>query len=124
MFCYAPLWRAQRLFGVTPIHLQRLSDIIHVVTTQLAGTSTERTIDELHARVEPPVVWLVRQSHSVNINTIKEIVPWWTWNDVLKMKDTKDSQMPAARIPTRLVRDYLKLSKSGSPKSPPPDPWP
>ena len=48
---------------------------ITVVTSQHAGTSNYRTLDELHERLDPTVFWRVHRSHLVNINKIKEIVP-------------------------------------------------
>src|SRR6185312_9171994 len=60
---------------------------ISVVTSQHAGTSNYRTLDELHERLDPTVFWRVHRSHLVNINKIKEIVPWFSRNYILRMKD-------------------------------------
>src|SRR5687768_7987929 len=49
---------------------------INIVTGQVAGTSNYRTLDDLQARLDPEVFWRVHRSHLVNINKIKEIVPW------------------------------------------------
>ena len=62
---------------------------IRVVTNSLSGTSNYRTLDELQARLDPAVFWRVHRSHLVNINKIKEIVPWFSRNYILKMKDAK-----------------------------------
>src|SRR5438093_956030 len=43
---------------------------ISVVTSQHAGTSNYRTLDELQARLDPSVFWRVHRSHLVNINKI------------------------------------------------------
>src|SRR5262245_40353914 len=45
-----------------------IDDIITVVTGQHTGTSSYRTLDELHARLDPSVFWRVHRSHLVNIN--------------------------------------------------------
>jgi two-component system LytT family response regulator/two-component system response regulator LytT len=86
-----------------------IDDIITVVTGQLTGTSSYRTLDELHARLDPGVFWRVHRSHLVNINKIKEIVPWFSRNYILKMKDEKATEIPVSRSQTRRLRDYLKL---------------
>jgi two-component system LytT family response regulator/two-component system response regulator LytT len=82
---------------------------IRVVTNSLSGTSNYRTLDELQARLDPGVFWRVHRSHLVNINKIKEIVPWFSRNYILKMKDVRGSEIPVSRSQTRRLRDYLKL---------------
>jgi two-component system, LytTR family, response regulator LytT len=82
---------------------------ISVVTSQHAGTSNYRTLDELHERLDPTVFWRVHRAHLVNINKIKEIVPWFSRNYILRMKDEKSTEIPVSRMQTRRLREYLKL---------------
>jgi two-component system, LytTR family, response regulator len=82
---------------------------ISVVTSQHAGTSNFRTLDELQERLDPTVFWRVHRSHLVNINKIKEIVPWFSRNYILRMKDEKTTEIPVSRTQTRRLREYLKL---------------
>jgi two-component system LytT family response regulator/two-component system response regulator LytT len=82
---------------------------ITVVTSQHVGTSNYRTLDDLHERLDPTVFWRVHRSHLVNINKIKEIVPWFSRNYILRMKDEKSTEIPVSRTQTRRLRDYLKL---------------
>jgi two-component system, LytTR family, response regulator len=82
---------------------------ITVVTSQYAGTSNYRTLDELQTRLDPSVFWRVHRSHLVNINKIKEIVPWFSRNYILRMKDEKATEIPVSRTQTRRLREYLKL---------------
>jgi len=82
---------------------------ISVVTSHHAGTSNYRTLDELHERLDPTVFWRVHRSHLVNINKIKEIVPWFSRNYILRMKDEKSTEIPVSRMQTRRLREYLKL---------------
>jgi two-component system, LytTR family, response regulator LytT len=84
-------------------------DTIQVVTSHLTGTSNYRTLDELQARLDPAVFWRVHRSHLVNINKIKEIVPWFSRNYVLRMTDSKGTEIPVSRSQTKRLRDYLKL---------------
>jgi two-component system, LytTR family, response regulator len=91
------------------VHASVEDDVITVVTNSLSGTSNYRTLDELQARLDPAVFWRVHRSHLVNINKIKEIVPWFSRNYILKMKDAKGTEIPVSRSQTRRLRDYLRL---------------
>jgi DNA-binding LytR/AlgR family response regulator len=82
---------------------------ITIVTGQVAGTSNYRTLDDLQARLDPEVFWRVHRSHLVNINKIKEIVPWFSRNYILRMKDAKGTEIPVSRAQTKRLREYLKL---------------
>ena len=82
---------------------------ITVVTSQHTGTSNYRTLDELHERLDPTVFWRVHRAHLVNINKIKEIVPLFSRNYILRMKDEKTTEIPVSRTHTRRLREYLKL---------------
>jgi two-component system response regulator LytT len=91
------------------IYASVAGDSITIVTGQVSGTSSDRTLDELHARLDPAVFWRVHRSHLVNINKIKEIVPWFSRNYILRMKDAKATEIPVSRMQTRRLREYLKL---------------
>jgi len=91
------------------VHASVEDDQIRVVTNSLSGTSNYRTLDELQTRLDPAVFWRVHRSHLVNINKIKEIVPWFSRNYILKMKDAKGTEIPVSRSQTRRLREYLKL---------------
>jgi two-component system LytT family response regulator/two-component system response regulator LytT len=84
-------------------------DTIHIATGQVSGSSNYRTLDELQARLDPDVFWRVHRSHLVNINKIKEIVPWFSRNFMLRMRDAKGSEIPVSRSQTKRLREYLKL---------------
>ncbi len=91
------------------VHASVEDEVITVVTTSLSGTSNYRTLDELQARLDPSVFWRVHRSHLVNINRIKEIVPWFSRNYILKMRDAKGSEIPVSRSQTKRLREYLRL---------------
>jgi two-component system LytT family response regulator/two-component system response regulator LytT len=84
-------------------------DVITVVAGRHIGASNYRTLDELQERLDPAVFWRVHRSHLVNINKIKEIVPWFHRNYILRMKDEKGTEIPVSRTQTRRLREYLKL---------------
>ena len=91
------------------IHASLVEDSINIVTNQVSGTSNDRTLEELHARLDPEVFWRVHRSHLVNINKVKEIVPWFSRNYLLRMSDAKATEIPVSRSQTRRLREYLKL---------------
>jgi two-component system LytT family response regulator/two-component system response regulator LytT len=91
------------------VHASMEDEQIRVVTNSLSGTSNYRTLDELQTRLDPAIFWRVHRSHLVNINKIKEIVPWFSRNYILRMKDTKGTEIPVSRSQTRRLREYLKL---------------
>jgi two-component system LytT family response regulator/two-component system response regulator LytT len=91
------------------IYASLAEESITIVTGQISGTSNYRTLDELQARLAPEVFWRVHRSHLVNINKIKEIVPWFSRNYILRMKDSKGTEIPVSRSQTKRLREYLKL---------------
>jgi len=91
------------------VHASVEDDVITVETNSLSGTSNYRTLDELQAHLDPTVFWRVHRSHLVNINKIKEIVPWFSRNFLLKMRDAKGSEIPVSRSQTKRLREYLRL---------------
>ena len=91
------------------IHASLTDETIQVVTSTVSGTSNYRTLDELQARLDPAVFWRVHRSHLVNITKIKEIVPWFSRNYLLKMKDPKTTEIPVSRAQTRRLREYLQI---------------
>lgn len=91
------------------IHASLIDESIVVVTNTVSGTSNYRTLDELQTRLDPAVFWRVHRSHLVNITKIKEIVPWFSRNYLLKMKDAKSTEIPVSRSQTKRLREYLQL---------------
>jgi two-component system response regulator LytT len=91
------------------VYASLVDDTINIVTNRVAGTSNYRTLDELQERLDPGVFWRVHRSHLVNITKIKEIVPWFSRNYILRMKDAKATEIPVSRSQTRRLREYLKL---------------
>jgi two-component system LytT family response regulator/two-component system response regulator LytT len=84
-------------------------DGVRIVANSLAGTSNYRTLDELQAQLDPNVFWRVHRAHLVNINKVKEIVPWFSRNYILRMRDGKGTEIPVSRSQTKRLREYLRL---------------
>ena len=84
-------------------------ELVTIVTSSIVGTSNYRTLDELHSHLDPAEFWRVHRSHVVNINKIKEIVPWFNRNYILRMKDGKGTEIPVSRTQSKRLREYLSL---------------
>jgi two-component system LytT family response regulator/two-component system response regulator LytT len=83
--------------------------LITVVTTQLEGQLNYRTIEELQSNLDPDVFWRVHRSFLVNINRIREVIPWFKSSFQLKMDDKRQTEIPVSRIQTKRLRTLLKL---------------
>ena len=91
------------------VYASLADEVITIVTSSVVGTSNYRTLDELHSHLDPAVFWRVHRSHVVNINKVKEIVPWFSRNYILRMKDGKSTEIPVSRTQTKRLREYLSL---------------
>jgi two-component system LytT family response regulator/two-component system response regulator LytT len=91
------------------VYASMADESVTVATQQVVGHSNFRTLDELQTRLDPGVFWRVHRSHLVNINKVREIVPWFSRNYILRMKDEKATEIPVSRTQTRRLRDHLKL---------------
>jgi two-component system LytT family response regulator/two-component system response regulator LytT len=83
--------------------------LITVVTTTMEGMSNYRTIEELQSNLDPDTFWRVHRSYLVNINRIKEVIPWFKSSFQLKMEDKRGSEVPVSRVQTKRLRALLKL---------------
>ena len=73
------------------------------------GVSNYRTVEELMETLDPDVFWRPHRSYLVNINHIKEVVPWFKSSFMLKMNDKRASEIPVSRDQTKRLRELLKL---------------
>ncbi len=83
--------------------------LITVVGANIEGQSNYRTIEELQSNLDPDTFWRVHRSFLVNINRIKEVVPWFKSSYQLRMDDKKQSEIPVSRVQTKKLRSLLKL---------------
>ncbi|HJT88436.1 MAG TPA: LytTR family DNA-binding domain-containing protein [Bryobacteraceae bacterium] len=83
--------------------------LITLVTTNLEGQSNYRTIEDLQASLDRDLFWRVHRSYLVNINRIKEVVPWFKSSYQLRMDDRKHTEIPVSRVQTRRLRELFKL---------------
>jgi two-component system LytT family response regulator/two-component system response regulator LytT len=82
---------------------------ISVATPTLDGQSKCRTLEELLDLLDPAIFWRAHRSYVVNINHIKEVVPWFKSSYQLRMADKKQTEIPVSRAQTRRLRELFKL---------------
>jgi two-component system, LytTR family, response regulator len=83
--------------------------LITLMTTNLEGQSNYRTIEDLQANLDRDLFWRVHRSYLVNINRIKEVVPWFKSSYQLRMDDKRHTEIPVSRVQTRRLRELFKL---------------
>ena len=83
--------------------------LITIVTHTLEGESNYRTIEELQSNLDPETFWRVHRSYLVNINRIKEVIPWFKSSFQIRMDDKKGTEIPVSRVQTKRLRSLLKL---------------
>jgi two-component system, LytTR family, response regulator len=83
--------------------------IISVVTASLEGQSNCRTLEELLTSLDPNLFWRAHRSYLVNINRIREVVPWFKSSYMLRMDDKKQTEIPVSRAQTRRLRELFRL---------------
>ncbi len=83
--------------------------LITIVSSRVEGQSNYRTIEELQSNLDPDVFWRVHRSYLVNINRIKEVIPWFKSSYQLRMDDKKQTEVPVSRVQTKRLRTLLKL---------------
>lgn len=83
--------------------------VISVVTPTIEGQSKCRTLEELFDLLDPAVFWRAHRSYLVNINHIREVVPWFKSTYQLRMADKKQTEIPVSRAQTRRLRELFNL---------------
>jgi len=83
--------------------------VISVFTTAAEGQSNCRTLEELLESLDPNLFWRAHRSYLVNINRIKEVVPWFKSSYQLRMDDKKASEIPVSRAQTKRLRELFGL---------------
>jgi two-component system LytT family response regulator/two-component system response regulator LytT len=83
--------------------------LITIVSNYIEGHSNYRTIEELQSNLDAGTFWRVHRSYLVNINKIKEVVPWFRSSYQLRMSDKKQTEIPVSRAQTKRLRELFKL---------------
>src|ERR1700726_4447728 len=82
---------------------------ISVVTRSVEGQSNCRTLEELMDQLNPETFWRVHRSFLVNIQHIREVVPWFKSSYQLRMDDPKKTEIPVSRAQTKRLRELFNL---------------
>ena len=83
--------------------------VITVVAQGVEGLSSYKTLEELQENLDPDLFWRAHRSFIVNVNRIREVVPWFKSSYQLRMDDRKGTEIPVSRVQTRRLRELLKL---------------
>jgi two-component system, LytTR family, response regulator LytT len=83
--------------------------VITVTTSGGEGQSNCRTLEELMEQLDPGLFWRAHRSYVVNINHIREVVPWFKSSYQIKMGDRKQSEVPVSRAQTKRLRELFRL---------------
>jgi len=82
---------------------------IRVVTPTVEGHSKCRTLEDLLELLDPNLFWRAHRGFVVNINHIREVVPWFKSSYQLRMDDRKQTEIPVSRAQTRRLRELFNL---------------
>jgi two-component system LytT family response regulator/two-component system response regulator LytT len=82
---------------------------ISVVTKTVEGDSNCRTLEELTEQLDPEGFWRAHRSFVVNIQHIREVVPWFKSSYQLRMDDRKQTEIPVSRSQTKRLRELFNL---------------
>ena len=58
---------------------------------------------------DPDAFWRAHRSYLVNVNRIREVVPWFKSTYQLRMDDKKATEIPVSRLQSRKLREMLNL---------------
>jgi two-component system LytT family response regulator/two-component system response regulator LytT len=83
--------------------------VIRVVTQTFEGQSKCRTLEELLEQLDADVFWRAHRGFVVNINHIREVVPWFKSTYQLRMNDKKQTEIPVSRGQTKRLRELFNL---------------
>jgi two-component system, LytTR family, response regulator LytT len=75
----------------------------------MEGQSNCRTLEELLESLDRNLFWRAHRSYLVNINRIKEVVPWFKSSYQLRMDDKKQTEIPVSRAQTKRLRELFGL---------------
>ena len=83
--------------------------VIRIATQSFEGHSKCRTLEELLDLLDPAIFWRAHRGFVVNINHIREVVPWFNSTYQLRMNDKKQTEIPVSRAQTKRLRELFNL---------------
>jgi two-component system response regulator LytT len=82
---------------------------ISVATRTMEGHSNCRTLEELLEQLDPETFWRAHRSYVVNLQHIREVVPWFKSTYQLRMDDPRKTEIPVSRNQTKRLRELFNL---------------
>jgi two-component system response regulator LytT len=83
--------------------------VIRIVTRTFEGHSKCRTLEELLELLDPARFWRAHRGYVVNIDQIREVMPWFKSSYQLRMNDKQQTEIPVSRAQTKRLRELFKL---------------
>lgn len=83
--------------------------VIRIVTRAFEGQSKCRTLEELLELLDPARFWRAHRGFVVNIDQIREVMPWFKSTYQLRMNDKQQTEIPVSRAQTKRLRELFKL---------------
>jgi two-component system LytT family response regulator/two-component system response regulator LytT len=83
--------------------------VIRVVTRVFEGQSKCRTLEELMELLDPARFWRAHRGFVVNIDHIREVIPWFKSSYQLRMNDKQQTEIPVSRAQTRRLKELFNL---------------
>ena len=73
------------------------------------GQSKCRTLEELLELLDPARFWRAHRGFVVNIDQIREVMPWFKSSYQLRMNDKQQTEIPVSRAQTKRLRELFNL---------------
>jgi two-component system LytT family response regulator/two-component system response regulator LytT len=83
--------------------------VIRVVTRTFEGQSKCRTLEELLEVLDPARFWRAHRGFVVNIDQIREVMPWFKSSYQLRMNDKHQTEIPVSRAQTKRLKELFNL---------------
>jgi two-component system, LytTR family, response regulator LytT len=83
--------------------------IIRIVTRTFEGQSKCRTLEELMEQLDSAHFWRAHRGYVVNIDHIREVVPWFKSSYQLRMNDKQQTEIPVSRAQTKRLKELFNL---------------
>ena len=83
--------------------------VIRIVTRAFEGQSKCRTLEELLELLDPVRFWRAHRGFVVNIDQIREVMPWFKSSYQLRMNDKQQTEIPVSRAQTKRLRELFNL---------------
>lgn len=80
-----------------------------LVARECEGESTFKSLEELQEALPTIGFWRAHRSHLVNIDHIREVVPWFKSTYQLRMDDRKSTVLPVSRMQTKRLKQLFNL---------------